>query len=63
MRRGRPRSMDRVVSTLIGVIVAVGVSAIIFIGINKLFDVAPRRWQWFTTLLGATGSLAIFLIL
>ncbi|MCP3975557.1 MAG: sugar ABC transporter permease, partial [bacterium] len=55
--------MDRVVSTLIGVVVAVGVSAIIFIGINKLFDVAPRRWQWFTTLLGASASLGTFLIL
>lgn len=55
--------MDRVVSTLIGVVIAVGTSAVIFIGINKLFDVAPRRWQWFTTLLGASGSLVTFLIL
>ncbi len=55
--------MDRVITTLIGVAVAIGGSALIFIGANKLFDVAPRRWQWFTGALGGTFGLGFFAIL
>ncbi len=55
--------MDRVISTLIGVIAAVVGSGIIFIGANKLFDVAPRRWSWFTSLLGGLTGLFVFAIL
>ena len=55
--------MDRVISMIIGVGVAVGGSAIIFIGANKLFDVAPRRWQWFTAATGAVSAAATFAIL
>ncbi|MDX1447441.1 MAG: sugar ABC transporter permease [Acidimicrobiia bacterium] len=55
--------MDRLITTLIGVVVAIGGSAIIFIGANWLFDLAPRKWRWFTAGLGGAGSLALFLIL
>ncbi|MCL1594268.1 MAG: sugar ABC transporter permease [Actinomycetia bacterium] len=52
--------MDRVIATVIGIVVAVGVSAIVFVGANKLFDLAPRRWSIFSTLIGGASSLAIF---
>ncbi len=55
--------MDRVIATLVGVGVAVGGSALIFIGANKLFDLAPRGWRWFTTAIGATTGLVAFAIL
>ncbi|NNF63028.1 MAG: sugar ABC transporter permease [Acidimicrobiia bacterium] len=55
--------MDRVISTLIGVAAAIVGSGIIFIGANKLFDVAPRRWSWFTSLVGGLGAALVFGIL
>jgi alpha-glucoside transport system permease protein len=55
--------MDRVITMLIGVTASIGLSAIIFIGANRLFDVAPRRWAWFTTALGALGPLSVFAVL
>ncbi|NND02716.1 MAG: sugar ABC transporter permease [Acidimicrobiia bacterium] len=55
--------MDRVISTIVGVLVAVIGSGIVFIGANKLFDVAPRRWSWFTALLGGLGGLFTFGVL
>jgi len=55
--------MDRVISTIVGVAVAVIGSGVIFIGANKLFDVAPRRWSWFTALVGGLTGLFTFSIL
>ena len=55
--------MDRVITTLIGVAVAVGVSALIFIGANRLFDVAPRRWRWFTAATGGVSAGFVFVIM
>jgi alpha-glucoside transport system permease protein len=52
--------MDRVIATIVGVTVAVVASAIIFVGANKLFDLAPRRWSIFSTLIGSGTSLAFF---
>ncbi len=52
--------MDRLITTLIGIVGAIVGSGIIFIGANKLFDLAPRRWSVFSTLIGGTSALAIF---
>lgn len=55
--------MDKVITTIIGVVVAVGVSGLLFVGANKLFDLAPRRWTIFGSLVGgATGFLAFLLL-
>lgn len=55
--------MDRLITTLIGVVAAIGGSAVIFIGANWLFDLAPRKWRWFTAGLGGAGALVLFMIL
>lgn len=55
--------MDRVVTTLMGIVAAIGGSAVIFIGANWLFDLAPRRWRWFTAGIGGAGALVTFLVL
>jgi len=52
--------MDRVIATAVGIIAAVGVSAIVFIGANKVFDLAPRRWSLFSSLIGGASSLLVF---
>ncbi len=55
--------MDRVIATVVGIIAAVGVSAIVFIGANKVFDLAPRRWSLFSSLIGGFSSLLLFSLL
>jgi alpha-glucoside transport system permease protein len=51
---------SRITTTVLGVIVAVGISAIVFIGANRLFDLALRRWSIFSALIGGLSALAIF---
>ncbi|MCP4308048.1 MAG: ABC transporter permease subunit [bacterium] len=50
--------MDRIISTLISIVAAVGGSAGIFIGANKLFDLARNRFDVFGAV---AGSLLGFL--
>ncbi len=52
--------MDRVIATIVGAAAAVIFSAIVFIGANKLFDLAPRKWTVFSTIVGGTSSLLVF---
>ncbi len=52
--------MDRLLVTIVGVIAAISISAIVFVGANKLFDLAPRRWSIFSTLMGGGAALAFF---
>ena len=52
--------MDRLLITIVGVVAAISVSAIVFVGANKLFDLAPRRWSIFSTLIGGGTTLAFF---
>ncbi len=52
--------MDKVIVTIVGIVAAVGASAIVFIGINKIFDLAPRRWTLFSSLIGGVSSLIVF---
>ena len=51
---------SRITATVLGVIAAVGISAIVFIGANRLFDLALRRWSIFSALIGGLSALAIF---
>ena len=51
--------MDRIISTLISIVAAVGGSAGLFIGANKLFDLARSRWDVFGAVAGGLlGFLA-----
>jgi alpha-glucoside transport system permease protein len=52
--------MDRVIATIVGASAAVIISAIVFVGANKLFDLAPRKWSIFSALIGGSSSLLLF---
>ena len=52
--------MDRVIATIVGASAAVIISAIVFVGANKIFDLAPRRWTWFSALMGGSSTLLVF---
>ena len=52
--------MDRVIATIVGVAAAVIISAIVFVGANKLFDLAPRKWSIFSSLIGGAATLTAF---
>lgn len=52
--------MGRVAATILGIVVAIGLSAIVFIGINKLFDLAEKRFAIFNAAVGGAASLVIF---
>ncbi|MEA3511544.1 MAG: sugar ABC transporter permease [Actinomycetota bacterium] len=52
--------MEKVIITVVGIVAAVSVSAIVFIGVNKVFDLAPRRWTLFSSLIGGVSSLIVF---
>ena len=52
--------MDRLLATVVGIVVAIGVSGFVFVGANKLFDLAPRRWTLFSTLIGSASMLGVF---
>jgi ABC-type sugar transport system permease subunit len=52
--------LDRLLITVVGVVGAIVVSGIVFVGANKVFDLAPRRWSAFSTVIGATTMLAVF---
>ncbi|MEX1271353.1 MAG: sugar ABC transporter permease [Acidimicrobiia bacterium] len=51
--------MEKVVSTLIGVVVAIGASAVLFIGANKWFDQARVKWWRFAAITGAVIGVII----
>jgi alpha-glucoside transport system permease protein len=47
-------------ATLAGIVLAVGLSAVIFIGFNKLFDLAEKRYAIFRSIIGGLAALTIF---
>jgi alpha-glucoside transport system permease protein len=49
--------------TLRAIGIAVLASAAVFIGANKLFDLAPKRWRIYTTVLGSGAALFVFALL
>lgn len=56
-------AVEKLESTARGIVVSILISGLLFIGANKLFDLAPTRWALFRALLGGGGALAVFLLL
>jgi alpha-glucoside transport system permease protein len=52
--------MNRLVVTILGIVAAVGGSAIVFIGINKLYDLTEDRYPQFNAVAGALMSAGVF---
>jgi alpha-glucoside transport system permease protein len=52
--------MERLIATVVGIVVALAASAIVFIGANKLFDLAPRKWTAFSTAIGGSSMFIVF---
>ena len=55
--------MDRLITTLIRIVVAVGVSGVLFVALNYLFSQATKRWRLFNVAVGAFFGLVYFGIL
>ncbi|HVR32115.1 MAG TPA: sugar ABC transporter permease [Acidimicrobiia bacterium] len=55
--------MEKIVSTLVGVVVAIGGSAALFIGANKWFDQARVKWSRFAAITGAVIGVVLSAIL
>ena len=55
--------LDRAISTLIRIVVAVGVSGVLFVTLNYLFSQATKRWRLFNAVVGAFFGLLYFGIL
>lgn len=56
-------AVEKLESTARGIVVSILLSGLLFIGANKLFDLAPTRWALFRALVGGGGALAVFLLL
>jgi len=55
--------MNRLVVTVLGIVAAVGGSAIVFIGINKLFDLTEERYPQYSAIAGGLLSGGVFYLL
>ena len=55
--------MEKVVSTLIGVVVAIGASAALFIGANRWFDQARVKWSRFAAITGGVIGVIVSALL
>lgn len=55
--------LDRAISTLIRIVIAVGVSGVLFVTLNYLFSQATKRWRLFNVVVGAFFGLLYFGIL
>jgi ABC-type sugar transport system permease subunit len=51
--------LEKVLSTLWGVVIAIVASGVLFIGANKWFDLARKNWSWFSMVTGALISGAV----
>lgn len=54
---------NRLVLTAVGIVLAIGVPAGLFIGINKLFDLTETRFRLFNAIVGGSASLVVFALL
>ncbi len=52
--------MNRLAITMLGIVAAVGGSAIVFIGINKLYDLTEDRYAVFNAIAGGLLSAGVF---
>lgn len=55
--------MNRLVVTVLGIVSVVGLSALVFIGINKLFDLTENRYPLFGAIAGGVVSGGVFALL
>ncbi len=55
--------MGKIIETLILVVGAVGISAVLWVGANLLFGLVRDEWQRFTTILGAIVGYIVFFLL
>ena len=55
--------MNRLVVTVLGIVAAVGGSAIVFIGVNKLFDLTEERYPQYKAIAGGLLSGGVFALL
>ncbi len=55
--------MNRLVVTVLGIVAAVGGSAVVFIGINKLFDLTEERYPQYSAIAGGLLSGGVFYLL
>lgn len=55
-----PFLSDRLTATITGIVLAVGLSALIFIGANKLFNLAESHFVVFFAVIGGVLTLALF---
>lgn len=58
-----PLDIDKINSTVIRILVALGVSAALFIGFNLLFNLPTKSWRSFSAIVGALVGLLSFVIL
>ncbi|HZD23679.1 MAG TPA: sugar ABC transporter permease [Acidimicrobiia bacterium] len=54
---------NRLVLTVVGIVLAIGVPAGLFIGINKLFDLTETRFRIFNSIVGGSAALVVFALL
>lgn len=54
---------EKLETTAQGVVLSIVASALLFIGANKFFDLAPRHWTVYTTLLGGGAVSLTFAVL
>jgi alpha-glucoside transport system permease protein len=52
--------MNRILITVLGIVAAVGGSGIVFVGINKLFDLTETRYAQFNAIVGGLVSAGTF---
>ncbi len=55
--------MNRLVVTVLGIVGAIGLSALIFIGVNKVFDLTEDKYPRYSTITGGLLSGVVFLLL
>ncbi|MDJ0665209.1 MAG: sugar ABC transporter permease [Acidimicrobiia bacterium] len=55
--------MNRLVVTVLGIVAAVGGSAVVFVGINKLFDLTEERYPQYSAIAGGLLSGGVFYLL
>lgn len=54
---------ERIISTVVGVVAAIVVASVVFIGANKWFDQASNRWKRFGAITGAVTAGLVSLVL
>ena len=55
--------MDALVRAIVSSVIAIGISALIFLGANQLFDLVIDRWRQYVALVGALAGAVLFGIL